>query len=300
MLITQIAKSNFDQILNILTKYGKEIIKEDDPDLIINRYKGFLDTNDYKLYFYQDDDLNQGMSLLNIQEQMMYNFYFVKSNESSKSEIEFFNWIFHYLKNTSGGFISQFPFLSDSILEQMNKLGIETLIRHIMLIDKANIIGLSEPTLEDQYKFSPWDDKYIDKSAELTVDAYEGTLDSRIFVFFQKIEGAKKFNKNVSNGKFGKFDKNIESVLLERGEIIGVCFFNMDENKGFIPSVTISSKKKGLGLGKSLMIHMMKDLIQTHDIESVGLVVTEKNQNAYQLYKKLGFKTINSGFTYLM
>lgn len=298
-MITIIDKMNFSNIHEILIEYGKEIRKDDSPKTTINQYTEFIDDPDFELYYYSDDNSNQGMSLIHLQEEIMCNFYMKKSNNSTKSEIKFFDWMFHKLKNKTGGFISQFSLFSDIIIKHMTKLGVEPIKRHVMLIDGSKISGLSEPILDDQYKFASWSESYIDKCAELIVDAHEGTLDSQIFVFYQQIKGSKEFLKQNSANKFGKFDKNIESVLLENADIIGLCSFNITENKGFIPSIVISPKKRGLGLGKSLLIHTMKDLYQKHEIESVGLLVTERNQTAYQLYNKLGFKTVDIGFTYL-
>ena len=298
-MIIRIDESNFDKIHEILIEYGRDIRKDDNPDITISKYNELVKDLQYELYYYSDDETNQGMSLVNLKEEKMENFYMKTPKDSIKSEIDFFDWIFNYLMGKTGGFISQYPLFSPGIVNRMTNLGIESITRHVMLINNSVINGILEPSLKNQYKFAPWSDKYIDTTAKLTVDAYEGTLDSRIFVFFQHIEESKEFVKDASSNKFGAFDKNIESVLLEGEDVIGVCFINIKENKGFIPSLVISPNKRGLGLGKSLLIHTMKDLHHTHPIESVGLLVTEQNQTAYQLYKKLGFKTIDSGFTYL-
>lgn len=298
-LIIKIEESNFNLIYDLLVEYGKEVRKDDNPDTTINNYKEFVNDSHHDLYYYSDYENNRGMSLVNLSEEMMYNFYMKKPHNSIESEIVFFDWIYNYLISKTGGFISQYPLFSDVIIDHITKLGLQGLIRHNMKIDRSDIEDLEEPELHDNFKFSPWNDKYLDECAKLTVEAYAGTLDSQIHVFFQQLEGSKEFFKNVSSGMYGNFDDKIECVLIEQNEVIGVCSIITNDNQGFIPNIIVSPQKRGLGLGKVLLIHTMKNICQKYDIESVGLAVTERNQNAFQLYKKLGFKSVNTGITYL-
>ncbi|WP_161499421.1 GNAT family N-acetyltransferase [Flavipsychrobacter stenotrophus] len=80
-----------------------------------------------------------------------------------------------------------------------------------------------------------------------------------------------------------------KQYMAEMGnEIIGICTLYYSGNKATIYGLGVSEKHQGKGLGFEL-INSILDVLKQQDCE-VELEVDSKNEKAYNLYKKVGFK----------
>ncbi len=80
-----------------------------------------------------------------------------------------------------------------------------------------------------------------------------------------------------------------KQYMAEMGdEIIGICTLYYSGNKATIYGLGVSEKHQGKGLGFEL-INSILDVLKQQDCE-VELEVDSKNERAYNLYKKVGFK----------
>jgi len=81
------------------------------------------------------------------------------------------------------------------------------------------------------------------------------------------------------------------TVLVDEGQVIGFAnLYNVQVNKSaFIGNVVIAASHRGLGLGKTIMLHMAEVCKAKYNAE-VHLSVFNFNTTALLLYTKLGFK----------
>lgn len=80
-----------------------------------------------------------------------------------------------------------------------------------------------------------------------------------------------------------------KQYMAEMGnEIIGICTLYYSGNKATIYGLGINEKQQGKGLGFEL-VNSILTLLKQQDFE-VELEVDSKNERAYNLYKKVGFK----------
>ena len=298
-MISQIDASNFNKAKDVLVQYGREIRKDKSEEDTLNEYKKLISDPNYKLFFYEDNNSNQGISLVNIKRNQLQNIYFKDSNIDNQVERDFFAYVFNFTKKQGNRFMSQFEAFSNNLKEYMKDLGISTIIRHEMLVDRSKIIKLKPKSLSERYRFAVWDDSYIQKCAELEYSAFKDSIDFKLGGI-NSVSAIKKYYHDFVNNKIGILQRGIEFMLFEDDEIIGYCIMSDLHGYGFILTMAIVPDKSGQGLGTSLLIHAMQDLMAKTDKSKVGLTVTEENANAFHLYKKLGFEVSKSQASYML
>ncbi|MDV7765784.1 GNAT family protein [Peribacillus sp. SIMBA_075] len=93
--------------------------------------------------------------------------------------------------------------------------------------------------------------------------------------------------KTKGNFTFGAFD--------EYEELIGVVTLIQEQHKKLqhranIFAMYVTSKKSGLGVGKTLLTEAINKAKEIDDVEKINLTVVTSNQKAKNLYANLGFK----------
>jgi ribosomal protein S18 acetylase RimI-like enzyme len=100
--------------------------------------------------------------------------------------------------------------------------------------------------------------------------------------------------KNIVNNVYGEYKEPYSWLLRENGKLVGACIMTI-RNKGdtgYIPDIVIDPEYQGKGLGKTILIHSMKEILKGEpDIVKVDLDVTMEN-NARFLYISLGYEKI--------
>ncbi len=81
----------------------------------------------------------------------------------------------------------------------------------------------------------------------------------------------------------------IQKLFLIDGKIIGFAEFKIIEDEADLQMIVLKKEYQGKGYGKLFLSKFLKEL-KEKGIEYVYLEVSEKNKNAFNLYKKLGFK----------
>jgi len=82
-------------------------------------------------------------------------------------------------------------------------------------------------------------------------------------------------------------------------EIVGVIIIEMLETfKGYIKSVCVSSQQRGKGIGSSLMKHAEERIFS--ETPNVFLLVTDFNEGARKLYKRLGYMEVGEFKDYIV
>lgn len=128
------------------------------------------------------------------------------------------------------------------------------------ILDK---IKLSKENIED----------YVDVYNKSFMDMPHGT--------YIEIEDGRGYleNKNHNEDYF---------IVLDKGESIGFLNTTIEGNKGFF-DIGLVKKYRGKGYGKKLLETAIQYLNEK-EVEEICLTVIEKNNIAYEMYKKRGFR----------
>ncbi|SHM54282.1 Acetyltransferase (GNAT) domain-containing protein [Chryseobacterium carnipullorum] len=77
-------------------------------------------------------------------------------------------------------------------------------------------------------------------------------------------------------------------------ELVGICAFVMDENgKGNIYQMYIRENFQGKNIGFRIIQAVIEEGKKRFNGIDIFLEVTDKNEKAYHLYRKIGFKEVN-------
>jgi ribosomal protein S18 acetylase RimI-like enzyme len=173
-----------------------------------------------------------------------------------------------------------------------------------MTLDRSSIEALEVPSLTENIEFEVYNNSQIDEVAMLMFKGNVGHIDQIVFPnFFGTVEQCKDLINNIEKDVYGGYKEAYSWLLRENRKIIGTCFLTIirDGAVGYIPDIVIDPNYQGKGLGKTILIHSMKELLSNEsDIVSIDLDVTLEN-NAKFLYKSLGFRTVReySMYTWL-
>jgi ribosomal protein S18 acetylase RimI-like enzyme len=73
--------------------------------------------------------------------------------------------------------------------------------------------------------------------------------------------------------------------------LTGVCLASrVDADAGHITQLCVAPGERGRGIGRE-MLRRTLDVLAGHGIELASLTVTERNDGAVSLYRRLGFET---------
>lgn len=123
------------------------------------------------------------------------------------------------------------------------------------------------------------------KGLQTDPDAFGSTYEREVDF---SIDTVKKRIK-PSNDKFalGYFDKH--------GQLVGTVTFVRESNmkmahKGNIFGMYVTPEARGKGIGKSLIMEIIKKASECEELEQILLTVEANNQAAKKLYESVGFK----------
>lgn len=108
--------------------------------------------------------------------------------------------------------------------------------------------------------------------------SFEEEKDISLESFANRLEGQGTFT-------FGAFNQ---------GDLLGVATLVQAnkvklKHKASIFAVYVSPKKRGLGIGKQLMVEVINQAKRLVDVEQINLTVVSSNESAKGLYTSLGF-----------
>ncbi|MFW9951155.1 MAG: GNAT family N-acetyltransferase [Candidatus Thorarchaeota archaeon] len=90
------------------------------------------------------------------------------------------------------------------------------------------------------------------------------------------------------------------SFILKQGEeIIGFSIIKVNENQAVLNSIGIIPRERNKGFAKTLLSICIEKLIEK-EFKTIILDVIVENNSAYNLYKSLGFKVLNSTIIYTL
>jgi ribosomal protein S18 acetylase RimI-like enzyme len=172
--------------------------------------------------------------------------------------------------------------------------------RHISVFERnfMRIDLLHSPLAEGKVRrpmyIERWNDHYQEAAANLIAAAYDGHIDSRINDQYRTAVGARRFLYNiVQYPGCGSFYRAASFAAFEgrSGSLCGISLASLVAPEcGHITQICVSPAVRGTGIGYSLLRQSLRTLREM-GCRSASLTVTAANEEAVQLYERVGFHT---------
>jgi ribosomal protein S18 acetylase RimI-like enzyme len=148
------------------------------------------------------------------------------------------------------------------------------------------------PPLPQQFEIRPWSEQEYQAAAALITAAYRGHVDSEINDQYRTLTGSLRFLNNIVRFPgCGAFDPQASFVVHERRTrtLIGIILCSqVQPDVGHITQVCVLPEYRSAGLGEAMLASSTKNL-RERGFRFISLTVTEANDRAIALYKRIGF-----------
>ncbi|MFQ5739132.1 MAG: GNAT family N-acetyltransferase [Acidobacteriota bacterium] len=144
------------------------------------------------------------------------------------------------------------------------------------------------------FKILGWDPSFFMAAAEVIFDSYRDSADHRLCRDYQSLRGCVRFLRNlIESPGCGVFAPETSLVAVDdTGAVSGVLLTSLiGPRTGMVPQVSVRKASQGEGLG-TLLLNSYCCRAQARDFQRVALSVSEVNQGAYRLYRRLGFEEL--------
>lgn len=137
---------------------------------------------------------------------------------------------------------------------------------------------------------APWSEARQDDSARLVAAAYRGHIDSDINDQYRSPAGTRRFLSNiVQYPGCGTFFAPASCMALNERTLCGISLASLvAEHTGHITQICAAPSHRGQGIGYALLRSSLRALAE-HGCRRISLTVTAANQDAIQLYQRVGF-----------
>ncbi|MGA7292400.1 MAG: GNAT family N-acetyltransferase [Terriglobales bacterium] len=150
------------------------------------------------------------------------------------------------------------------------------------------------PPMPPQFEIRPWSDQEYQSAAALITAAYRGHVDSEINDQYRTLTGSLRFLNNIVRFPgCGTFDPRGSFVVLERRSrtLIGLILCSqVRPDVGHITQVCVLPEYRSEGLGEAMLAASTWSL-RERGFRFISLTVTEANDRAIALYKRIGFES---------
>lgn len=141
------------------------------------------------------------------------------------------------------------------------------------------------------YRLETWHDRYMDEAVSVVYEGYKDSVDADICSGYRAIGNCADFVKNlITNPGCGIFSPSASSLAFDRdGNLCGVVLASsISKTTGFIPQISVHPRHQGRGVGGLLIFRALERFSRQH-YKQICLSVTERNERAFEWYKKIGF-----------
>src|SRR5271163_3469783 len=150
------------------------------------------------------------------------------------------------------------------------------------------------PPLPSQFEIRPWSEQEYQSAAPLITAAYRGHVDSEINDQYRSLTGSLRFLNNIVRFPgCGTFDPGASFVVVERRTrtLVGLILCSqVRPDVGHITQVCVLPEYRSAGLGEAMLAASTKNL-RGRGFRFISLTVTEANDRAIALYKRIGFES---------
>ncbi|MFT3880374.1 MAG: N-acetyltransferase [Gemmatales bacterium] len=166
------------------------------------------------------------------------------------------------------------------------------LTRHRMSIGLHRLPAV--PALPEGYLWVPWDNRLIDLYAEVHYLSFRRSVDSMLFRSFNNRAGCWHLINEVRN----RSDFLPQANWLVAGPG-GCCAYIQcvasSSTEGNIQNVAVLPAYRRLGLGQALVLQALNSF-KNQGMTSAWLEVTGENSPALALYRRLGFRKMDTAY----
>jgi ribosomal protein S18 acetylase RimI-like enzyme len=149
------------------------------------------------------------------------------------------------------------------------------------------------PPVPSEFEIRPWSEQEYQSSAALITAGYRGHVDSEINDQYRTRAGSLRFLNNIVRFPgCGTFDARGSFVVLERRTrtLVGLILCSqVRPDVGHITQVCVLPEHRSAGLGEALLAASTRSL-RDRGFHFISLTVTEANDRAIGLYKRIGFE----------
>jgi len=157
-------------------------------------------------------------------------------------------------------------------------------------------LGRSAETISihPEVEIRPWAEAYYQPSAAVITAAYRGHVDAQINDQYHTLSGSLRFLNNIVRFPgCGVFDPESSFVALDRKakSLIGLILCSrVRHDVGHVTQVCVLPEYRSCRIGESLMAATSENL-RRRNFSMLSLTVTEANERAVALYRRLNFDT---------
>jgi len=148
------------------------------------------------------------------------------------------------------------------------------------------------PPLPPQFEIRPWSDQEYQSAAALITAAYRGHVDSEINDQYRTLTGSLRFLNNIVRFPgCGTFDAQASFSVFQRRTLVGLILCSLVRpDVGHITQVCVLPEHRSAGLGEAMLAASTRNL-RGRGMRFISLTVTEANDRAIALYKRIGFES---------
>ena len=150
------------------------------------------------------------------------------------------------------------------------------------------------PPLPPQFEIRPWSEQEYQSAAALITAAYRGHVDSEINDQYRTLTGSLRFLNNIVRFPgCGTFDPRASFVVFQRRTrtLVGLILCSLVRpDVGHITQVCVLPEHRSAGLGEAMLAASTRNL-RERGFRFISLTVTEANDRAIALYKRIGFES---------
>lgn len=300
-MIRQINEDEIELIEPIITKFSQETDSGIPPNFA-EQIK--ISAKEGKAFLYGAFTDNNNLNGIGLFGNVSKRLSFVYAGGDSDLEIRLVDTLFNNHSPGNPHVGAAGPWVSKEIANRLVELGFRKIDRAYMTLDRKSIEALEDSVLTNEMELEVYHDSQIDELAQLVFKGNDNHIDQIVFPnFFGTVEVCKLLIENIEKSIYGEYKEPYSWLLRENGMLIGACLLTI-RNKGdtgYIPDIVIDPDYQGRKLGKAILIHSMKELLEGEPgIVKVDLDVTLENKARF-LYKSLGYETVReySMYTWL-
>jgi ribosomal protein S18 acetylase RimI-like enzyme len=153
----------------------------------------------------------------------------------------------------------------------------------------------AETALPAPFEMRPWSEPDYQQAAALITAAYRGHVDSEINDQYRTLTGSMRFLNNIVRFPgCGAFDPKASFVVLQRRThtLVGLILCSqVRSDVGHITQVCVLPEFRSTGLGEAMLAASTK-VLRARGFNFISLTVTEANDRAIALYKRIGFESV--------
>ena len=150
------------------------------------------------------------------------------------------------------------------------------------------------PAAMPDFEIRPWSEQEYQTAAAVITAAYRGHVDSDINDQYRSLAGSLRFLNNIVRFPgCGTFDQQASFVVVQRHSrsVVGVILCSLVRpDVGHITQVCVLPEYRSAGLGVALLAATTRSL-RERAFRSISLTVTQANDRAIALYKRIGFQS---------